>query len=203
MISAQDFLHRQSEHFSTQTDNFDTEDTRTYVSAPVKDETSGVFRRGEEENKCQEAALRLLDAAPRPSGALHDRLCAKGFDETIVEKVIARLIRISLIDDESYARSAVRYCISRKMGENGTFQELKRKGVDSYTARTVVDEAQRSGLFVQSAYALVDYVAQRTQGLDRHVRLRRLWSAAGRKGHNPDLIRQAQYEIFAVENDQD
>ena len=37
---------------------------------------------------CREAALRLLDAAPRASGALRERLLAKGYGEAIVDEVI-------------------------------------------------------------------------------------------------------------------
>ena len=46
---------------------------------------------------CREAALRLLDAAPRASGALRERLLAKGYGEAIVDEVIERLIRVQLI----------------------------------------------------------------------------------------------------------
>ena len=36
---------------------------------------------------CREAALRLLDAAPRASGALRERLLSKGYGEAIVDEV--------------------------------------------------------------------------------------------------------------------
>ena len=68
---------------------------------------------------CREAALRLLDAAPRASGALRERLLAKGYGEAIVDEVIERLIRVQLIDDSAYAESAVRYCAGRMMGRRG------------------------------------------------------------------------------------
>ena len=77
---------------------------------------------------CREAALRLLDAAPRASGALRERLLAKGYGEAIVDEVIERLIRVQLIDDGAYAESAVRYCAGRMMGRRGTVMELARKG---------------------------------------------------------------------------
>ncbi|MFC0266152.1 regulatory protein RecX [Alloscardovia macacae] len=160
-----------------------------------------LFERDAQRDKCQEAALRLLDAAQRPSGALHDRLVQKEFSEEVIEQVIARLIELGLVNDEEYARMAVRYCISRNMGEMGTLRELKRKGVDAYTASHAVADAREEGAFVESAYALAEYVAKRTRGLDKQVRLRRLWSAAGRKGHSPDLIRQAVYDVFDSEEE--
>ena len=51
---------------------------------------------------CREAALRLLDAAPRPSGALRERLIGKGYTSEVVDDVIERLTRVQLIDDEAY-----------------------------------------------------------------------------------------------------
>ncbi|WP_257639528.1 regulatory protein RecX [Alloscardovia macacae] len=160
-----------------------------------------LFERDTQRDKCQEAALRLLDATQRPSGALHDRLIQKEFSEEVIEQVIARLIELGLVNDEEYARMAVRYCISRNMGEMGTLRELKRKGVDAYTASHAVADAHEEGAFVESAYALAEHVAKRTRGLDKQVRLRRLWSAAGRKGHSPDLIRQAAYDVFDSEEE--
>ena len=68
--------------------------------------------------------MRLLDAAPRASGALRERLLAKGYGEAIVDEVIERLIRVQLIDDGAYAESAVRYCAGRMMGRRGTVMEL-------------------------------------------------------------------------------
>ena len=86
---------------------------------------------------CREAALRLLDAAPRSSGALRERLLGKGYDEEIVNEVIERLIRVQLIDDRAYAESAVRYCAGRMMGRRGAVMELARKGVDRRLAEQV------------------------------------------------------------------
>ena len=96
---------------------------------------------------CREAALRLLDAAPRASGALRERLLSKGYGEAIVDEVIERLIRVQLIDDRAYAESAVRYCAGRMMGRRGAVLELARKGVDRKLAEQVCGEAEQNGSF--------------------------------------------------------
>ncbi|WP_418968665.1 regulatory protein RecX [Alloscardovia omnicolens] len=204
MISAQDFLRNQSVSqgaHSAQAEKQVSVDELQDMA--YHSQIQGVFQRSEQENKCQEAALRLLDAAQRPTSALKQRLLQKEFSEDIIDTVVDRLISLGLIDDEAYARSAVRYCVSRHMGQAGTLMELKRKGVDATLASQAVQEAAHEGVFVESAYALVERVARRTQGLDQQVRLRRLWSAAGRKGHSPDLIRRAQYEIFDADDESD
>ena len=176
----------------------DEEDTpkRTRHAGRV---VAGVSRTPDDPNDldaCREAALRLLDAAPRPSGAMRERLVGKGYAPEVVDDVIARLIRVHLIDDEAYAQSAVRYCASRLMGYRGAVMELKRKGVNRQLAQHVCDEAESQGVFAEAAWELGRRTARKTAGLDVEVRKRRFWSAGGRKGHDPEVLREIAQELF-------
>ncbi|MEE0970793.1 MAG: regulatory protein RecX, partial [Bifidobacterium ruminantium] len=109
---------------------------------------------------------------------------------------IDRLERVQLINDEAYAQSAVRYCASRLMGRRGAVMELIRKGVDRGLAQHVCDEAEAEGVFSEAAWELGRRTARKTTGMDCDVRKRRFWSAGGRKGHNPDILRQVAQELF-------
>ena len=179
----------------------DEEDTpkRTRHARHAGRVVAGVSRTPDDPNDldaCREAALRLLDAAPRPSGAVRERLVGKGYAPEVVDDVIARLIRVRLIDDEAYAQSAVRYCASRLMGYRGAVMELKRKGVDRQLAQHVCDEAESQGVFAEAAWELGRRTARKTAGLDVEVRKRRFWSAGGRKGHDPEVLREIAQELF-------
>ena len=179
----------------------DEEDTpkRTRHARHAGRVVAGVSRTPDDPNDldaCREAALRLLDAAPRPSGAMRERLVGKGYAPEVVDDVIARLIRVRLIDDEAYAQSAVRYCASRLMGYRGAVMELKRKGVDRQLAQHVCDEAESQGMFAEAAWELGRRTARKTAGLDVEVRKRRFWSAGGRKGHDPEVLREIAQELF-------
>lgn len=179
----------------------DEEDTpkRTRHARHAGRVVAGVSRTPDDLNDldaCREAALRLLDAAPRPSGAMRERLVGKGYAPEVVDDVIARLIRVRLIDDEAYAQSAVRYCASRLMGYRGAVMELKRKGVNRQLARHVCDEAESQGVFAEAAWELGRRTARKTAGLDVEVRKRRFWSAGGRKGHDPEVLREIAQELF-------
>lgn len=179
----------------------DEEDTpkRTRHARHAGRVVAGVSRTPDDPNDldaCREAALRLLDAAPRPSGAMRERLVGKGYAPEVVDNVIARLIRVRLIDDEAYAQSAVRYCASRLMGYRGAVMELKRKGVNRQLARHVCDEAESQGVFAEAAWELGRRTARKTAGLDVEVRKRRFWSAGGRKGHDPEVLREIAQELF-------
>lgn len=179
----------------------DEEDTpkRTRHARHAGRVVAGVSRTPDDPNDldaCREAALRLLDAAPRPSGAMRERLIGKGYAPEVVDDVIARLIRVRLIDDEAYAQSAVRHCASRLMGYRGAVMELKRKGVDRQLAQHVCDEAESQGMFAEAAWELGRRTARKTAGLDVEVRKRRFWSAGGRKGHDPEVLREIAQELF-------
>lgn len=179
----------------------DEEDTpkRTRHARHAGRVVAGVPRTPDDPNDldaCREAALRLLDAAPRPSGAMRERLIGKGYAPEVVDDVIARLIRVRLIDDEAYAQSAVRHCASRLMGYRGAVMELKRKGVDRQLAQHVCDEAESQGMFAEAAWELGRRTARKTAGLDVEVRKRRFWSAGGRKGHDPEVLREIAQELF-------
>ena len=179
----------------------DEEDTpkRTRHARHAGRVVAGVSRTPDDPNDldaCREAALRLLDAAPRPSGAMRERLVGKGYAPEVVDDVIARLIRVRLIDDEAYAQSAVRYCASRLMGYRGAVMELKRKGVNRQLAQHVCDEAETQGVFAEAAWELGRRTARKTAGLDVEVRKRRFWSAGGRKGHDPEVLREIAQELF-------
>lgn len=179
----------------------DEEDTpkRTRHARHAGRVVAGVSRTPDDPNDldaCREAALRLLDAAPRPSGAMRERLIGKGYAPEVVDDVIARLIRVHLIDDEAYAQSAVRHCASRLMGYRGAVMELKRKGVNRQLAQHVCDEAESQGMFAEAAWELGRRTARKTAGLDVEVRKRRFWSAGGRKGHDPEVLREIAQELF-------
>lgn len=179
----------------------DEEDTpkRTRHARHAGRVVAGVSRTPDDPNDldaCREAALRLLDAAPRPSGAMRERLVGKGYTPEVVDDVIARLIRVHLIDDEAYTQSAVRYCASRLMGYRGAVMELKRKGVNRQLAQHVCDEAESQGVFAEAAWELGRRTARKTAGLDVEVRKRRFWSAGGRKGHDPEVLREIAQELF-------
>ena len=147
-------------------------------------------------DSCREAAFRLLDASARSTQTVRRRLIDKGYEDQTVDDVVDRLTELGLLDDEAYARSVVRYCVNRMMGSRGAAMELRRKGVPASLARRIVDEAGAQGAFDQAAWELGRSVAKKTRGLDRQVRLRRFWSAGGRKGHDSDTLRRVAYELL-------
>ncbi len=194
MISAEAFLQEHCVVADDSTDE-DMHDGSHHMNRNGRGSSSDDFD-PQDVDACREAALRLLDAAPRSCGGLRGRLVDKGYDGRAVDAVIGRLSELKLLDDQAYAESAVRYCLNRLMGERGAMMELRRKGIDSALASRVVNEAARQGLFEESAWELGRKICRKTQGLDRQVRLRRFWAAGGRKGHDPEALRRVAHELM-------
>ncbi|MDD6372991.1 MAG: regulatory protein RecX [Bifidobacteriaceae bacterium] len=167
------------------------------VDAPASRRPALSDDEAHDEYRCQEAALTLLDAAARSTATLRKRLTLKGYAPETIEVVISNLTRVGLLDDLSYARGVTQSCLGRCMGRRGTVMELVRKGVDRHMAEEVASEFEERGDFEQSARRLAMKVSQRTRGLDRQVRLRRFWSAGGRKGHSPADLKRLESEFFS------
>ncbi|MEE1296854.1 MAG: regulatory protein RecX [Bifidobacterium sp.] len=146
--------------------------------------------------ECKEAALRLLDAADRPTGTLRAKLLERGYADGVVDGVIDRLVELGLVDDEGYAESVVRVCANRMMGERGTVMELVRKGVERPLAARVAAEAAARGVFEDAAWELGRSVAKRTRGLEPKVRKRRFWGAGARKGHDSATLGRVANALF-------
>lgn len=67
----------------------------------MQDSTTG--REDNSREKAEQKAFRLLSIRGRSIKELRSRLKEKGFEEPVAEEVIARLIELKYLDDESFA----------------------------------------------------------------------------------------------------
>lgn len=149
-----------------------------------------------DEEDCKEAALRLLDYAPRSVEDMRQRLTEKGYAEVAINAVIQRLIELHFLDDNQYAKAVIRSCVSRMLGARATRMELQRKNVDSSAISSCISEAQELGMFTEAAWELGRKTVQRTKRLDPLVRRRRFFAAAARKGHDLSIINEVYNALF-------
>lgn len=153
------------------------------------------------EDDCREAALRLLDYAPRSVMDMRKRLKEKGYTEVAVEAVIRRLLELHLLDDNQYAQMVIRSCAVRLLGARATRMELQRKNVDPAAISQNVASAQNSGVFTEAAWELGRKTASRTRNLEPLVRRRRFFAAAARKGHDLNVINEVYAALFESNNE--
>ena len=153
------------------------------------------------EDDCREAALRLLDYAPRSVMDMRKRLEEKGYTEVAIDAVIRRLLELHLLDDNQYAQMVIRSCAVRLLGARATRMELQRKNVDPAAISQNVASAQNSGVFTEAAWELGRKTASRTRNLEPLVRRRRFFAAAARKGHDLNVINEVYAALFESNNE--
>lgn len=153
------------------------------------------------EDDCREAALRLLDYAPRSVMDMRKRLKEKGYTEVAIDAVIRRLLELHLLDDNQYAQMVIRSCAVRLLGARATRMELQRKNVDPAAISQNVASAQNSGVFTEAAWELGRKTASRTRNLEPLVRRRRFFAAAARKGHDLNVINEVYAALFESNNE--
>lgn len=168
-------------------------------SAKVNDLSDEICNSSEDD--CREAALRLLDYAPRSVMDMRKRLSEKGYTEVAIDAVINRLLELHLLDDNQYAQMVIRSCAARLLGARATRMELQRKNVDPAAISQNVASAQNSGVFTEAAWELGRKTAQRTKNLEPLVRRRRFFAAAARKGHDLNVINEVYAALFESNNE--
>lgn len=135
--------------------------------------------------------LRRLTSAARTEHDLADKLRERGYDDGVIETVLARLRRLGYVDDAQYADQWVRSRSRTKaLAAPMLRQELRRKGVDE----ELIDAALRDGVDGDDdarAVALlrrkvpVALPSERSE-LDRLKR--RLGGMLARKGYDGDRV---------------
>lgn len=138
-------------------------------------------------------AVKLLAMRDHSEGELRDKLYQAGYPDSVIDRVMEKLMVMELVDDEAFAE---RWAESRahRHGRRRIEQELTRKGVDREVARRAVgslsDEDQ-----LQDAIRLVGKFLSRTHGdMDRSLYQRTLAMLA-RHGYDANIARKALMSI--------
>lgn len=155
----------------------------------------------QETDRCMKSALRSLDAAGASVEGLRKRLVSKGFEEESIDKVIAILQRMQLLDDEAFARGVLSKCLRKMMGASAVRRELTSKGIEHSLAAHVIREAEDRGDFEESARRFVESMARKTEGMEYAKRMRRLASAAQRKGQPTSSVLEYARTLMQGERD--
>jgi regulatory protein len=155
------------------------------------------------EDAAKEAALRILARGPRTEREVEGRLRERGYHEDAVERALARLRRVSLLDDRAFVRSFLRTeLLKAPQGRRLLETKLRRRGVpeamirelDAFlgedpdlTGRSLVSEEGRAALgFAQ--------LRRKYSRLSPEVYRRRMQQALARRGFGWDTIRELMNE---------
>lgn len=156
------------------------------------------LEQAERGSKAWNAALRLLEVRPRTEHEIRDRLRRKEFLPDQIDRVVARLRELELLDDAQFARLWVanRQNLSPR-GAQALRQELRAKGVD----RAVADEVISSNTDADSESAACAEVARRAVhkyagAPDRATFQRKLGSYLQRRGFSFETMKPVLAELW-------
>ena len=140
------------------------------------------LRGADQTAQAHEKALRFLTNRPRSEWEVRQNLIRAEFDGDTIERVVARLTAVALIDDAAFAR----YWLDNRAqfnprGQVALRQELRRKGV----AQAVIDETLRVAAIDQP-----DDQAARQAALAKADRFRHLPPAAFAQKLGAHLLRR-------------
>jgi regulatory protein len=135
-------------------------------------------------------ALRLLGYRARSEKELRDRLRRYGYGEETVGSVVGRLKELGYLDDEEFARLAVREK-ARQYGPRRVLGELRKSGVEAQLAQDVVGEefAGRSELEEASSAA-----ARRYNRGGSSAEARRVYGFLMRRGYSAEVCAEVARE---------
>jgi regulatory protein len=170
-----------------------------YVGKSVSAEEYARIEQLENGDKAFQAALRYLEARPRSTAEVRQKLLRKDFAPEAIEAAIERLNELELLDDTAFARFWVENRqASRPRGVSALRDELRRKGIDTDVAATILSDAALIGDEAASAWkqaraALRKYANSR----DRKAFTRRMGSYLQRRGFTFDIIRPIVDQLWA------
>ena len=138
----------------------------------------------EEKHKIIQRAFKILHYRERSVRELRDRLMRIGFDNSLVDEVIAELIADKTLDDERFARAFVNdYTSLKPKGNRFILSELTRRGVAREIITNLLDTRDEGEL-------IRNYIEKKASNLDmknpkeRQKLVRRLLT----RGFTPDIV---------------
>ncbi|HEX3245288.1 MAG TPA: RecX family transcriptional regulator [Chloroflexota bacterium] len=156
-----------------------------FVSSEQFDSLHG----GDERARALDSALHFLGYRPRSESEIRTRLRSKGYADVIVDRVMARLAELKLVDDRSFAA----YWLEQRQGRSPRGRrlidgELRSKGVSPDTiASAAEDSADESEL----AYIAGQKRANALAALDEREFKQRLGAYLQRRGFDWESISSA------------
>ena len=140
-------------------------------------------------DKVLEAAARYLEARPRAVAEVRRRLTDAGYRAELIERAVARLTELGILDDEAFGRAWVESRDrAHPRGEAALRRELRRKGLDPAVVDRLLEE-RRTGDGEEGLAPDADELAA-GRLLDRHRR-------ALDRVEDPRARRQRAYALLA------
>ena len=142
-----------------------------------------------------EAAIALLAVRARSEAEIRKRLLRQGYPAALIEDVVVRLIEMSYLDDEQFARTWVEgRDRGRPRGTTGLRRELALKGVPRDVVDGVLAEREAEAGEDPDRAAAIALLERRRAALERETeplkRRQKAYALLARNGFDPETCRE-------------
>lgn len=146
--------------------------------------------------KAKNYAYVLLRNRPRSEKELRERLSLKGFQDDIVDIVIADLAKAGYVDDAKFAKFLVDSRMHMNpVGDLLLKHQLKAKGVDDSVIDSALEEKGKAYNEYELALEMAKERFARLQKLDRRKATKRVYDFLLRRGFKYDTVRRIVEEL--------
>ena len=151
----------------------------------------------------KQLAVDYIDYAARTVAEVRRRLARAGYEQEVIDDVIADLERAELLNDEKFSGDWVESrARSKKLGRTRLAAELRQKGVsqeDADRALQDVDPNTELAAAVELARKRLrtEQIAKLTGRAELAAEKRRLAGYLQRRGYNWEIIEQVFAKLFA------
>ena len=163
---------------------------------------SDLFEPDPEVDKAKKAAFQLLGRRAYTRKEIQKKLTKRGFGESVVDKTMATLERVRVIDDRDFACRFVQEKMRlRPVGQSVLRRDLTRRGVEVPVIEDVLAEAFGEVDLEAVAFRLLCSRRSRYLQLDRDKAKSRMYGFLARRGFPPDVARSTTTRAWdCIEN---
>ena len=136
---------------------------------------------GDELKKAKNIAFRLLKYRDRSEKEIVNRLKKKKVSREVIEKVIAELKSLSLLDDRKFAKSWIQERIRKGYGLLKIKVELKEKGIDQDLLKDLLQDINKDAWVLPQIRELAQKRIKKYNKIDLNVK-RKILSYLVRRG---------------------
>lgn len=143
----------------------------------------------EERKSAKDRALKFLSYRDRSEKEIKTKLKDIGYEDDIIDWVIAELKRLKFIDDERFAQSyAQTQMITRPMGEYYLRRELKKKGLNAELIEQTVEKVYDERDQFSVALELAQQRKKRYRNIEEIKAKKRISDFLLRRGFSWDVV---------------
>lgn len=146
--------------------------------------------------KARSYAIRLIKFRARTQKEIREKLLSRDYEPSVVDEVVARLLKAGLLDDALFARLWVQSRIKKPLGLARLRRELLQKGVGRDIVEGALEQA-RAGYDERAVIRqTIVHKSEGMRGISLDKKRARLFGYLARRGFSRDRIMEALFETL-------